>query len=94
MSKTIPPPGTTVILRKRVGRDPFDWNFNNDKYTHADAFAVIREVNHHDVRMQLLGQQVEIYIPKRFITSKGSDLASTPPIISIPASFTIETLPL
>lgn len=89
MSKPIPKPGTTVILRKR----PFTRTTPSLRPT-IDVFAIIREINHHDVRMELKGQPFEVYIPIRFLKSAGSTLDANPPVISIPDKFTIETLPL
>lgn len=85
----LPKPGTTVILRKKpfmrgpIGMRPV-----------IDAFAIIREINAHDVRVELKGQPLEAYIPKRFFLSAGSTLDAEPPVISIPDKFTIQTLPL
>lgn len=89
MSRELPKPGTTVILRKR----PF-MRTTPALRPVIDVFAIVREINHHDVRVELKGQPFEAYIPKRFFLSAGSTLDANPPVISIPDKFVIETLPL
>jgi hypothetical protein len=90
----IPPIGTTVILRQNKNGYPFQWNFNNRKPEYIDAIVVILRETASEVVVQLKTQPIEAYIPRRFFLSKGSDLAATPPIISIPESFEMQTLPL
>lgn len=94
MSHELPIPGTTVILRQRVDADPMQWDFNNKKSEVRDTFVVVRKISGSEVVVQLKGQEIEAYIPIRFFQSKGCNYKVTPPIIKIPSSFIIETLPI
>ena len=95
MSKQLPTKGTTVILRQRTNDDPMTTrDFNNQKPAFTERFCVVLRESGSNVVVQLKVHPVEAYIPARFFLSKGSDLNAKPPIISIPATFEIQTLPI
>ena len=85
----LPAIGTTVILCKREGAEPFDWNYNNAALTATESSAKIISHSQTLVLVQLDGIDIKCNIPKRFFTSKGSDLKANPPRISIPVGFNI-----
>jgi hypothetical protein len=88
------PAGTTVVLRQNKNGDPYEWNFNNRKPVYVDTMAVVLRESKSEVVVQLKDPLAEAYIPRLFFTSKGSNLKAEPPIVSIPGTSTIETLPL
>lgn len=94
MSKTIPAPGTTVILRQNNKENPFTWDYNNAKPEYTECFCLVLRETEREVVLQLKGKNLEAYIPRKFFTSKGSQLDVSPPIISIPMDFIIESLPI
>lgn len=82
MSKELPPPGTAIIFRKK--------NFlANDPNVDIPA-EVVRPVGA-TILVRLVDENKEAYIPTKWFTSKASNLACVPPIISLPHYFQIKT---
>lgn len=82
MSLQTPPPGTAIILRKK--------NFlANDPNVDIPA-EVVRPVGA-TILVRLVDENKESYIPTKWFTSKASNLACVPPIVSLPHYFQIQT---
>lgn len=82
MSMQLPPPGTSIILRKK--------NFLADNPNVDIPAEVVRPVGA-TILVRLVDENKESYIPTKWFTSKASNLACVPPIVSLPHYFQIKT---
>lgn len=94
MTQELPKPGTTVLLHQKIGDEPFEWNYNNKEPQIREVKAKVLSESKMCVLVELeemdsINQPIKCNIPKRFFTSKGSNLKATPPIVSIPVGFNI-----
>ena len=92
--KILPPSGTTILLLKKTGTSPFDWNFRNEKTEIQEVEAKVLSESKMCVLVELkeydnIGNPIKCNIPKRLFTSKGSNLEASPPTISLPIGFNI-----
>lgn len=86
------PEGTHIILHQKIGYEPFEWNYNNKKPEVREVEAKVLSESKMCVMVELSETGIKCNIPKRFFTSKGSNLNATPPTISIPVGFNISPL--
>lgn len=82
MSMQTPPSGTPIILRKK--------NHLADNPNVDIPAEVVRPVGA-TILVRIVNENKEAYIPTKFVTSKASNLACVPPIISLPHYFRITT---